>query len=120
KGSSLNGELRERTTCSDEMFATPLTAWPATRVKSGPPPDHAGDPVCADDGADSVAVAGLGAGSVRVAGRGAERGGAAARGAATDGVAGAGAAARTQPVATRPPTNPATTSTRERRTRPNI
>ena len=27
-----------RTTCSDEMLATPLTAWPAMRVKSGPPP----------------------------------------------------------------------------------
>src|SRR3954466_8386270 len=37
-GSLGNGELRWRTTCSDEMFATPLTAWPATRVKSGPLP----------------------------------------------------------------------------------
>src|SRR6266850_2705086 len=37
-GSSANGELPRRTTWSDEMFATPFTAWPATRVKSGPPP----------------------------------------------------------------------------------
>ena len=31
-----NGEFGVRATCSDEMFATPLTACPATRVKSGP------------------------------------------------------------------------------------
>src|SRR5437868_15342190 len=36
-GSLLKGELRVRTTCSEEMFATPFTAWLATRVKSGPP-----------------------------------------------------------------------------------
>src|SRR5689334_6755586 len=35
-GSAANGEFGVRTTCTDEMFATPLTACPATRVKSGP------------------------------------------------------------------------------------
>jgi hypothetical protein len=35
-GSLTNGEFGRRTTCSDEMLATPLTVWAATRVKSGP------------------------------------------------------------------------------------
>src|SRR5215472_6040879 len=36
--SSGNGDVwRDRTTVTEEMLATPLTAWAATRVKSGPP-----------------------------------------------------------------------------------
>src|SRR5713101_854055 len=51
KGSLGNGELRVRTTCRDEMFATPLTACPAIRVKSGPPPTNAAP---ADPGTDGA------------------------------------------------------------------
>src|SRR3954453_20300483 len=35
-GSAANGEFGVRTTWSDEILATTLTARPATRVKSGP------------------------------------------------------------------------------------
>src|SRR5438105_878383 len=95
-GSLLKGELRERTTCSEEMFATPFTAWLATRVKSGPPA------ATARVGAD--AGAGAGRCSVTAApptGRG-------------DSKPRADSAARTQPETRTPPTNPATTSTTER------
>ena len=57
-----------RTTCSDEMFATPLTAWPATRVKSGPPPLKATRRRGSAIGAAALLGRGLGAGRRRLGG----------------------------------------------------
>src|SRR6185295_3793556 len=68
--SSDSGDRDRRTTCTDEMLATPFTAWPAMRVKSGPPSEvlntgaaigRAGAAVggsagCAVSARDSVAV----------------------------------------------------------------
>src|SRR4051812_33321993 len=96
-GSAANGEFGVRTTWSDEMFATPLTACPATRVKSGPL-------------AATGAAAAAGAVLPRACVEGATRCGAADSGAdrisARDADAG-----RRRAVSTRPPAKPATTST---------
>ena len=64
KGSSVKGELGVRTTCSEEILATPFTACPAMPVKSGPPRSEDG----AGAGASMAVVAGAGdAGISRVA-----------------------------------------------------
>ena len=86
-GSLANGEFDVRVTCSDEMFATPLTAWPAMPVKSGPP------------------IAGVGAGADAAAGgRAGVDGG---------GRLGAGVGGRPHaPGQDQPPMKPATTSVR--------
>src|SRR3954449_7512633 len=96
-GSAANGEFGVRTTWSDEMFATPLTACPATRVKSGPL-------------ATTDAAAAGGAVLPRACVEGATRCGAADSGAdrisARDSDAG-----RRRAVNPRPPAKPATMST---------
>ena len=74
-----------RVTCSEEMFATPFTAWLAMPVKSGPP----------------------------TAGAAARGAGASVVGAAAGVAARESDADRIRPVMTSPPTNPATTSASE-------
>src|SRR3954467_424429 len=77
-GSLPNGELVVRTTCSEEMFATPLTATAATFEKSGNPPvivtggaltggavTGAGAAVCATTGAAATGDCGAAAVAVR-------------------------------------------------------
>ena len=98
-GSFENGALRVRTTCSDEMLATPLIVCAATLVKSGPPTTVAG--IVATAGA---VAAGMGDG------RGAGSGWSTACGA----FAGrASVAARMRSVTTVPAMKPATISTRD-------
>src|SRR6476646_3582713 len=83
------------------MFATTLTARPATRVKSGPPPENPTG--CATDWEAAVAARGC---------RSAAR---ADRSNALD-----SAAVRQRPVTTRPATNPATISISDRVMRRNM
>ena len=92
-GSFSNGEFWRRTTWSEEILATPFTAWPAILVKSGAP-------IATGDGAApgagrgaAVCAAGGGSGSARES-----------------------AAVRIRPVTTRPATNPANTRTDVRKT----
>ena len=80
-----------RTTCSDEMLATPLTAWPAMRVKSGPPTRRRRGRLRGRRGDGSAAL--RGAGSISV------RGGRSAR---------ESEAVRIRPVTTSPAAKPAT------------
>src|SRR3954470_17575977 len=73
------------------MFATPLTAWPAMRVKSGPPPAYAIAPGAGGFDAARCSTGRTGASAARES-----------------------AAVCIRPVTTRPATNPATTKTKDR------
>lgn len=109
KGSLSSGVARVRTTCSDEMLATPLTACPATRVKSSPLAAIA-------DGAAMAAVA-VGEeppfAAWEVSGAGAADAGAADADAIVlvDELVDGFEAVCARPVITTPAMNPATTST---------
>ena len=62
-GSFSNGEFWRRTTCSDEMFATPLTAWPAIAREvgtAGRAPSGAGGGALGRGGAARLRFAGAG------------------------------------------------------------
>src|SRR5262245_11249663 len=66
-GSEANGEFDWREICSDEMLATPLTACPATRVKSGPAEASTGAGEAAGTGRADPAATGGGAGTAGTA-----------------------------------------------------
>src|SRR5215831_9066892 len=62
KGSAEKGEFDVFVTCNDEIFATPLTACPATRVKSGPTATIAGEGPAVGTGRACPSAAGGGEG----------------------------------------------------------
>src|SRR5262245_49225011 len=62
-GSAAKGEFDWRVTCNDEMLATPLTACPATRVKSGPTDTAIGAAGVTGRACPEAAIGGAGAGS---------------------------------------------------------
>src|SRR5437588_4453581 len=87
-GSFENGEAGARTTCREEILATPFTAWVAMRVKSGPAAAANGALRC---------VSSVAAGAAIVSARGSD-------------------ALRIRPVTTSPATKPAAIGTSETKT----